>query len=571
MTIDLRPWQSEAIKKCKEWFEIRKSNKFIINAAPGSGKTYTALVIAKELLRAKRIDKVVVVAPSNKVVKQWSVEAKNILGSKMMKVSGGDKDDLLSYGTHYSTTWQSLKSLLDAFHTLCRTYKTLVICDEQHHAASDKSWGKSVIKAFEESAKYELILTGTPYRSDGKDAVWLETDKDSKKIVHPIDGTYVLTYGEAVALGYCRPVTFHKHEGNFIFDFLDGDKVEISGKTGPKLNDEQRKKIKRIPLIDKAMDFYNLATTVKHLNDNPNTPDLSSYMSTMIKEGVNKLEQVRFIIPDAGGLVIAPDIQTANHMAQIIEHLTNEKPVVVHNKEKGSNNKLNAFEDNKEMKWLVSVQMVSEGVDIPRLRVLVYLPTAMTELFFRQAIGRVVRNYIPNDNTRAYVIMPAYKTFEVFAERVEREMPAKFRKDSNRPKKKVCPDCHSDCNLNASECSECGHEFPQRTPQFKMCAYCGGMNLLNAETCQHCGENMTHEFGVTLDSAMRDGVLVRGMTISEDEAQEGERMADHLNDLVMSSGDEVLIKLMRSYPEESYARIAKYIEVAREKVRSENV
>ena len=151
MTIDLRPWQSEAIKKCKEWFEIRKSNKFIINAAPGSGKTYTALVIAKELLRAKRIDKVVVVAPSNKVVKQWSVEAKNILGSKMMKVSGGDKDDLLSYGTHYSTTWQSLKSLLDAFHTLCRTYKTLVICDEQHHAASDKSWGKSVIKAFEES------------------------------------------------------------------------------------------------------------------------------------------------------------------------------------------------------------------------------------------------------------------------------------------------------------------------------------------------------------------------------------------------------------------------------------
>ena len=88
---------------------------------------------------------------------------------------------------------------------------------------------------------------------------------------------------------------------------------------------------------------------------------------------------------------------------------SNEKPVIVHNKEKGSHNKLKAFKGNKE-KWLVSVQMVSEGVDIPRLRVLVYLPTKMTELFFRQAIGRVVRNYIPNDNTRAYVIMPAFKT-----------------------------------------------------------------------------------------------------------------------------------------------------------------
>ena len=108
------------------------SDKFVINAAPGSGKTYTALVIAKELLRERKIDKVVVVAPSNEVVKQWSSDAKVILGSDMMKVSGGDKDDLLSYGTHYSTTWQSLGSLLDAFHTLCCSYKTLIICDEQH-------------------------------------------------------------------------------------------------------------------------------------------------------------------------------------------------------------------------------------------------------------------------------------------------------------------------------------------------------------------------------------------------------------------------------------------------------
>ena len=570
MTINLRPWQAEAISKCKSWLEKGQSNKFVINAAPGSGKTYTALVIAKELIKEKKIERVIVVAPSNEVVKQWSSDAKQILGSEMMKVSGSDKEHLLSYGTNYSTTWQSLKSLLDAFHLLCTTYKTLVICDEQHHAAADKAWGKNVIKAFQESAKYELILTGTPFRSDGKDAVWLETDQKSKKIIHPIDGTYVLTYGESVALGYCRPVTFHKHEGNFIFDFLDGDKVEVSGKTGPKLNEEQRKKIKRIPMIDKAMDFYNLATTIKHLNDNPNTPDLSSYMSSMIKEGINELEEARYNIPDAGGLVIAPDVETANHMAQILEHLTKEKPVVVHHEEKGASNKLKAFKSNKE-KWLISVQMVSEGVDIPRLRVLIYLPTAMTELFFRQAIGRVVRNYIPNDSTRSYVIMPTYNKFELFAERIEREMPPKFRKDTNRPKKKKCPECHSDCNLNASECSECGHEFPQRTPQFKICNHCGNMNLLNAHTCQHCGEDLTHEFGVTLDSALRDGVLVRGMTISEDEAQEGEKMAGHLNDLVMSSGDEVLIKLMRSYPEESYARIAKYIDVARDKVKSENL
>src|ERR1039458_3989618 len=35
--------------------------------------------------------------------------------------------------------------------------------------------------------------------------------------------------------------------------------------------------------------------------------------------------------------------------------------------------------------------MVSEGVDIPRLRVGVFATTTTTELFFRQAVGRLVR------------------------------------------------------------------------------------------------------------------------------------------------------------------------------------
>ena len=42
-------------------------------------------------------------------------------------------------------------------------------------------------------------------------------------------------------------------------------------------------------------------------------------------------------------------------------------------------------------RWLVSVLMVSEGVDVPRLRVGVYATTARTELFFRQVVGRFVR------------------------------------------------------------------------------------------------------------------------------------------------------------------------------------
>jgi superfamily II DNA or RNA helicase len=56
--------------------------------------------------------------------------------------------------------------------------------------------------------------------------------------------------------------------------------------------------------------------------------------------------------------------------------------------------------------WLVSVRMVSEGVDIPRLRVGVYATTTTTELFFRQAVGRLVRWTPGVPDQKAYLFIP---------------------------------------------------------------------------------------------------------------------------------------------------------------------
>jgi superfamily II DNA or RNA helicase len=50
--------------------------------------------------------------------------------------------------------------------------------------------------------------------------------------------------------------------------------------------------------------------------------------------------------------------------------------------------------------------MVSEGVDIPRLRVGVYASTVVTELFFRQAVGRFVRWTRGLASQKAYVYLP---------------------------------------------------------------------------------------------------------------------------------------------------------------------
>ena len=50
--------------------------------------------------------------------------------------------------------------------------------------------------------------------------------------------------------------------------------------------------------------------------------------------------------------------------------------------------------------------MVSEGVDIPRLRVGVYATTVTTDLYFRQAVGRFVR-WVPGiRDQRAWLYIP---------------------------------------------------------------------------------------------------------------------------------------------------------------------
>jgi hypothetical protein len=59
--------------------------------------------------------------------------------------------------------------------------------------------------------------------------------------------------------------------------------------------------------------------------------------------------------------------------------------------------------------------MVSEGVDIPRLAVGVYATNTMTDLFFRQAVGRLVRVTQGDAPQRAYMFIPDDPRLREFA------------------------------------------------------------------------------------------------------------------------------------------------------------
>lgn len=549
--VNLRPWQAEALEKAVHWLTARRTDRhFLINAAPGAGKTVAACVIARRLLEAGEIDRVIVIAPRSEVVNQWSLDFQRVTGRMMSKVTGRD-GDVGGLGVDLCATWAAVQGLQDALQAVCRSARTLVICDEHHHAAVEAAWGEGADDAFHDAA-FVVVLTGTPIRADGEASIWLAYDS-AGRIKHPDDGIYTLSYGDAVDLGYCRPVTFHRHEGRFTVDLENGERVNVASKIPAQLSPE----LKRIPGLQRALEFYRLACTPRFEADGV-TPLRSGYQASMIEHAGAKLTSLRHRMPEAGGLVIAPSIAMAEYFCRVIELIEGEAPMLVHS-QNGGESRIRAFRNNGK-RWLVSVAMVSEGVDIPRLRVLVYLPTALTELAFRQAIGRVVRTCGPADDTRAYVVMPSFDTFEAYARRVEKEMPAALRKEPPAPRTKKCPVCRHECDLGAHECPSCGHEFPPIGGTFKACPDCGALNPVGATSCQACGSDFRAEFLVTLDEALRTGAIIRGMDVDEDDVREGERIAQPVRDMVLRSGDETLIRLTRVIPDESFARLKRILD-----------
>ena len=565
MDIKLRDWQIEASKKCLNWYFKNNDNKFVINAAPGTGKTICSISIVNELIKQDQIDRVIVIAPQSTVVKQWASKYKELTGRWMQKTTDLTEDK----GIDICCTWASVKNLLDGFQKICNEKRTLVICDEHHHAAVQAAWGVSADGAFK-NAKYILILTGTPIRSDSEEPVWF-TYKGGQ-LNHPKDGMFTLTYGGSIRLGYCRPIAFGRHEANFnIFDTKGGQKLgAVSGKGAEEI-EEAVKGTYAEKMLQESNRFYSCAITPVYNNDK--TPDENSYQASMLREGIAKLEDRKNRLPVAGGLVIAPNIETAEYMGKLIEKLTNKKPVVVHTGPTCDNpgDEIERFDKVNDNDWIVSVDMIGEGVDIQRLRVLVYLPRARTELKFRQAMGRVVRKYegIAEDDSSAYVVMPAFEIFDQYARRVMDEMPGEHLKPPKPTKK--CPSCETENKRESKKCisKSCDHEFPTSETRFKKCKddKCGALNPIGAKSCQECGEEFGVEFDIALTDVFREGGISGGFDISEEEMEGAENISDAFYDMAKISDNPAMLRLLKEHTPESlmkfYDEIGKMINQAK--------
>ena len=360
---------------------------FLISAAPGAGKTRPALEFARRELQRRAVDGVVIACPTAPLTRQWA-RAAHALGLELLPDADSPRPPAGFHGV--VVTFARIANAPQQWAAGTRE-RSLIIADEAHHLGEDLAWGDSFGLAFSRAVRW-LLLSGTPFRSDATPIPGVEYDADG--LAEP-DISY--TYADAVRDGVCRPVVFVTYDGTLSWRSGD-DVIESSFDTVLSSREASRR--------------YRTAIST----------ELPDGLPRILGEAHVRLQSLRNGgHHDAGGLVIAADSEHARKIAKVLRDVTGQAPLVVLHQDPKAAQKLAAFTHSHDP-WIVAVNMVSEGVDIPRLRVGVYATAAKTPLIFRQIVGRFVRTIPGRDPEPSWLYIPADAMLRDHAANVEQEL-----------------------------------------------------------------------------------------------------------------------------------------------------
>ncbi len=384
----LRAWQRTALAA----YRAADSADFLVTATPGSGKTAFALALAAELLERREVNRVVVVAPTDHLRTQWALAAEQA-GIALDPTLGNDgrlRADVVGYVTTYAQV--AMRPAVHRGRTE-HTRRTLVVLDEIHHAGDGLSWGDAVAEAFE-PARRRVALTGTPFRTrpDERIPFVRYTEDGDGALASTADHAY--GYREALADGVVRPVVFAAYTGVSRWRNSAGDVVSAS-------------------LTGEATRSVEAAAWRTALDPG------GEWVPHVIAAMDERLSHLRATgMPDAAGLVLASDQESARAYARIVRRVTGSAPVLVLSDDPRASRRISEFAAGTQ-RFAVCVRMISEGVDVPRAACLAWMTSYRTPLFFAQAVGRVVRARRPGES--ATVFLPAVRPLLALAAEMESE------------------------------------------------------------------------------------------------------------------------------------------------------
>jgi len=381
----LRDWQAECIDLALKKYTVGKKH-FLALATPGAGKTIMASYLANELINRDLVDIVICFSPSAVV----SIDFRNELESVV-----GEKFDGLLCSKGQSLTYQTLMHLDTDFWMRFHKYRVFVIFDEIHHCSGSKvenanAWGEKIIQHIKGNAEFTLALTGTPWRSDMAPIVLSDYLSPDNKI----QCDYIYGLSEAIRDNVCRTPQIIA---------IDNDNISITEKK----NSKSFNGFKSL-LSQSAFPYLQI---IQH----------EQLLLHVIQLANDKLNKLRCVNPSAGGLIVAASVAHANQILELLAKHFNEVATIITYQEDEPTKLIHQYKESNS-KWVVSVGMISEGTNIPRLQVTCHLTWIKTEMHFRQIMGRNLRA-TDAKNQDAFLYMPAEPKLVEYAYRVAQDIP----------------------------------------------------------------------------------------------------------------------------------------------------
>ncbi|MBD1388389.1 MULTISPECIES: DEAD/DEAH box helicase [Echinimonadaceae] len=397
----LRGWQQECAQRVEQKFTYDEAH-FFLQATPGSGKTFLAAEVAKRLHQNRQIDLVLCFAPSKEVCNGITATFSKHLGCSF---DGG----LGTLGK--CLTYQAIQFLPESFWQTLSRYRVFVVFDEIHHCSTGSvqanMWGQMIMRRVQSLASYTLAMSGTPWRSDELPIALAKYTNPEGELV--VDYQYGLK--QAVADGVCRIPKI----------VLVDNQVESRS---------QNEGVKQFSSLQQML--KETKHSYRSVVEEPNA------LKYLLKLACLKLAGIRQQSLNAGGLVVASSVAHANEIAHLLTSEFGQSVCVVTYQKERPHQQIESFRHSK-LQWIVSVGMISEGTDIPRLQVCCHVSTVRTELYFRQVLGRILRvNQAPNQEAWLYTF--AERRLIEYAQRVQDDLPESCSLVTIEPQNKTLPD-----------------------------------------------------------------------------------------------------------------------------------
>lgn len=420
MKAQLRPYQAEALDSIRG--EFRAGKRAVLFVLPtGGGKTYTYSAIADGA--AARGNRVLILEHRKELIRQASCSLAS-LGGKHQIVAPANKigDIRLTHMQRFGWPMvdKSSQIAVASVQTLGRRMEwlssfdpNLIIVDEAHHAVAG-TWGRII----EASPRAKLLgVTATPVRTDGQGL----GDVFDSMVLGP-------TMRELIEWGnLCRPRVFAPP----VSFNLDG--VHISG-------------------------------------GDYNTKELAAVLDSKKVTGDAVMHYSR-LAPGRPAIVFCASVQHAEHVAAEFRAAGYRFQVIHGAMEDTDRDRLIYGLADGSVQGLVSVDVISEGTDIPVAEVAIMLRATQSEGLYLQQVGRVLR---PADGKEFGLVLDHVgNTLRFGMPDADREWSLDGRKRNRREtelEKKIrvmqCPKCYA-AHEPAGVCPSCGHiyEVQSRVPE----------------------------------------------------------------------------------------------------------